>query len=173
MMATRAKMKDVVAVVPRARTPSTEAKLLGANPSSFLGMIIKDIGSVTTDLLGKIKQDTGKGANTSRILAELFMWNWIGKFADSKYDKLLAQAKDEGVLGNLEGLEIGVHGLAESKHFFVTVTVTEPVRRFDPDALCKWALAMYNVPTIIMKEQIDKAKTPTKSQIKITIAERA
>jgi hypothetical protein len=172
-MATRAKMRDVTAIVPQGRTPSTESKITGANPSSFLGMIIKDIGSVTSGLLDKIKQDTGKGANTSRILAELFMWSWIGKYADSKYDKLLTQAKEDGVLGNLEGLEVGNHGLAESRHFFVTVTVTEPVRRFSPEMLCDWALKEYKIPIIVMKEQIDKAKVATKSQMRITIAERA
>jgi predicted NUDIX family phosphoesterase len=61
-----------------------------AVPSSFLGLITKEMGEVTSDLLGGIKQDTGKGANVSRILAELFMWNWIRKYADGKYEKLMS-----------------------------------------------------------------------------------
>jgi hypothetical protein len=143
-----------------------------AVPSTFQGMIAKDMGLVTNQLLGKIKQDTGSGANVSRVLAELFMWNWIRKFADSKYEKLLVAAKEDGVLGDLIGHEPGSYVAAESRHFVVTVNISEPVRRFDPDVLAGWALSAYKIPVIVLKEQIDKAKTPTQSQVRVTITER-
>jgi hypothetical protein len=145
----------------------------GAQPSSFMGMIVKDISGVTSELLGKVKQDVGKGANVSRVLAELFMWNWIAKHAESKYDKLLEKTKRDGVFGELSDLEPGDHALAESKHFFAMANVTEPVRRFSPDMLCQWAFQEHKIPVIVMKEQIDKAKAPTKSMVRIKIAERA
>jgi hypothetical protein len=143
-----------------------------AVPSTFLGLITKEITGVTSDLLGSVKQDTGKGANVSRVLAELFMWSWIRKYAESKYDKLMTKAKDEGMLGDLDNMEPGSHLGAESRHFVLTVSVSEPVRRFDPDTLSAWALSRYKIPIIMMKEQIEKAKVPTKSQVRTTITER-
>lgn len=154
-MQTRAKMKDV-----------------GAMPKTFEGMVAKDIAEATQELLGKIKSDTGKGANASRVLAELFMWNWIRKHADSQYDKLMDQAREEGVLGDTGGLQTGNHIMAESRHFVVMANVTEPVKRFSADALCAWALEKFKIPVILMKEQIEKSKLPTKPQVRVTITER-
>jgi hypothetical protein len=36
-------------------------------------MIAKNITNATTQLLAEVKPDTGKGANVSKALAELFM----------------------------------------------------------------------------------------------------
>ena len=144
-----------------------------AVPTSFLGMIVKDLAGLTQTLLENIKQDTGRGANTSRVLSELFMWKQIASIADSRYEKLMREAKEDGVLGNVAELTPGQHAIAESRHFFVTATVSEPVRKFSPDVLCAWALKAYEIPEILMKEQIEKSKAPTKPQVRITITERA
>jgi hypothetical protein len=157
-MATRSKMKE----------PDGEQ----ATPSTFQGLIVKAMGLVTNDLLSKIKQDTGSGANVSRTLAELFMWNWIRKYADGRYDKLLASAREDGMLGDLDNKDPGSYLAAESRHFVMTVSISEPVRRFDPDVLGEWAFATYKVPVIVLKEQIEKARTPTKSQVRVTVTER-
>jgi hypothetical protein len=166
----RMKMRE--AQKASARPPTTAAQLAGAHPSSFLGLIIKDVTDVTVSLLNKVKMDTGKGANTSMVLSELFMWNWIKKYAESKYDKLLDSAKESGLLES-PGTEPGTSVIAESRHFVVTANVTEPVQRFSPEALAKWAFEEYKIPVIVMKEQIEKAKVPTKPMVRVSIAERA
>lgn len=160
-MATRAKMKQ-----------EAEGQTIARAPTTFEGMIAKDFTDTAMQLLGKVKQDTGRGANTSRILAELFMWNWIRKYSESQYNKLLKDAKADGVVGNVEELGPGNHILAESRHFVTTANVTEPVRRFSPDALCEWALEKFKIPVILMKEAIEKAKQPSSSTVRITITER-
>ena len=144
-----------------------------SEPTSFQGMILKNLGNLTQTLLENIKQDTGRGANTSRVLSELFMWKQISSMADSRYEKLMKEAKEDGVLGDVRELVPGQHAIAESRHFFVTATVTEPVKKFSPNMLCAWALKAYDIPEILMKEQIERAKEPTKSQVRITITERA
>jgi hypothetical protein len=176
-MTSRVRMKELneKVMLQNVRMPTTASVLANAeaNPSSFLGMIIKQLGSSTAKMLDSIKQDTGKGANTSRVLAELFMWNWIMKYAEKRYDTLMALAKEEKVIDDLEELGTGNHTVAESRHFVVTANVTEPVKRFNPDALCQWAFESHKIPIIVMKEQIEKAKLPTKSSVRVTVTERA
>jgi len=176
-MATRAKMKEQETGhrITVTRTPSTSVLLLEAqaNPSSFLGMIIKAVSGAALELLEKVKQDVGKGANVSKVLSELFMWNWIRKFAENKYDTLMDKAKESGVISDASKLEPGNYTVAESRHFVVTAGVTEPIRRFNPDALCQWAFESHKIPIIVMKEQIEKAKLSTKSTVRLTIEERS
>lgn len=167
-MTTRAKMKAIEA----GRAPSVAKQIASSDPKSFMGLVLKRVTETAFELLECIKQDTGRGANVSRVLAELFMWSWIRKYADSKYDKLMEQAKGEGMITDPSGMVSGNHIVAESRHFVMTANVTEPARRFDSDILCKWALAEYKVPVIVMKEQIDKSKSPTKPMVRISIAER-
>ena len=160
-MTTRAKMKAV-----------SEGTQLSATPTTFEGMIAKELASMTGEMLANVKQDTGKGANVSSVLSELFMWNWIRKRAESQYDKLMEQARESGIIGDTSTLAAGNHVVAESRHFVTTAHVSEPVKRFSPEALSLWAYKAYKIPVILMREQIEKAKTPTKPTVRITIVER-
>jgi hypothetical protein len=162
-MATRSKMKAVQV--------SSEQQSGTTQPGTFQGRIVKDLSQLTAELLAKVKSDAGRGANLSSVLAELFMWVQIRNMADGQYERLLEVAKRSGAI-NVSDLETGTHVAAESRHFVVTVAVTEPVRRFDPDVLSAWAHKAYNVPVPLMKEQIELAKVPTKPQRRIVIAER-
>lgn len=162
MMTTRAKMKHA---------DENPEQSSGAQASTFQGRIVKELGRMTSDLLAKVKPDTGRGANLSNALAEMYMWAQIRKMADGHYDRMLENAKGNGVF-ELSNLETGTHIAAESRHFVVTVAVTEPVKRFDPDVLAAWAHKAYNVPVPLMKEQIERAKVPTKPQQRIVITER-
>jgi hypothetical protein len=162
-MATRAKMKESV--------ESGNKEPSGAQASTFQGRIVKELGKLTGDLLAKVKPDTGRGANLSSVLAEMYMWAQISKMADGHYERLMDIAKGNGVI-EVADLETGTHIAAESRHFVVTVAVTEPVKRFDPDVLAAWAYKAYNVPVPLMKEQVERAKVPTKPQKRIVITER-
>jgi hypothetical protein len=171
LMATRSKQRDE-ARTEHARNPSSAEQIASANPASFLGKIIKGVVDTCDDLLGQIKQDTGKGANASRVLAEMFMWAWIKKYAEGKYDKLKKQVEEENVFEDISDRGPGTYIVAESRNFVASANVTEPVRRFSADTLAEWANKQYNIPIIVMKEAIEKAKMPTSSQTRITIIER-
>lgn len=162
-MATRAKMKTV---------GESDEQPSGAQPSTFQGRIVKEVGRVTAELLASVKPDAGKGSNLSSALAEMYMWAQIRKMADGNYERLIEIAKGNGVI-EVTDLDTGTHVAAESRHFVVTVAVTEPVKRFDPDMLAAWAYKAYNVPVPLMKEQVDRAKVPTKPQKRIVITERS
>lgn len=160
-MATRAKMKEA------AEKPEPS----GALASTLQGRIVKELVRMINELLANVKPDTGRGANLSGALAELYVWGQISKMADGHYERLLKTAKSDGVI-DVDDLDTGTHIAAESRHFVVTVAVTEPVKRFDPDVLAAWAFKAYKVPVPTMKEQIEHAKVPTKPQKRITITER-
>lgn len=145
-----------------------------AKPNSFLGKIMMVITEACRSLLQEVPHDakTNKGG----VLAELFMWHWIEAYAAAKYKQVKKDAREQGIL-NLpddedEALIPGSHIIGESRHFVATASVTEPVKRFSGEELAQWFWRNHQIPVIVTKEQIEKAKKPTKSTVKVTIVER-
>jgi len=145
-----------------------------AQPNSFLGKIMSTITAACRDLMQNAPHDnkTNKGV----VLAELFMWKWIEGYAAAKYKQVKKDAKEQGIL-NLpddedDALIPGSHIIGESRHFVATANVTEPVKRFSGEELAQWFWRNHQIPVIVTKEQIEKAKIKTKSQVKVAIVER-
>jgi len=159
----------------RGQPPKTKLEQAqDAKPDSFLGKIMATITENCRDLLRNAPHDnkTNKGS----VLAELFMWKWIEGYAAAKYKQRKQEAKEQGIL-NLpddedDALIPGSHIIGESKHFVATANVTEPVRRFSGEELARWFWINHKIPVIITKEQIERAKKPTRSQVRVAIVER-
>jgi hypothetical protein len=167
-MATRAQAKRPLppGVKP---TISNMERANTADPHSYLGKIVKELNAIETRL---ISQNPDAKDNKGRIIGEIYLWDEIQKIAKSKSDALWDAAEAEGLL-KYDDLSTGQHLVAQSPSFVVTASVSEPVRRFDPDTLAKWLFDNKKIPVIITKEQIERAKIPTKSQTRVAIIEKA
>src|SRR4249920_1669000 len=105
-MTTRAKMKHALAEAVRvARGEGGDKQPSGAHASTFQGRIVKELGRAASDLLANVKPDTGRGANLSSVLAEMYMWAQIRKMADGNYERLMDIARSNGVIDVDNGLE--------------------------------------------------------------------
>lgn len=167
-MATRAQSKRPIppGVKP---TISNLEKANNADPNSYLGKIVKGLNELIDDLQ---KRNPDVRDNKGNVLGEIYLWDEIRKIAAAKSEKLWDAAEANGIL-KYEGLSTGSHLIAQSQSFIVTASVSEPVRRFDADTLAKWMFDNRKVPVIITKEQIEKAKIPTKPQTRVAIMEKS
>lgn len=139
-----------------------------ANPNSFLGKIVKAVNAVAVQLQA-LNPDAKH--NTGRFIGEAYLWDEISKYAEARSKALWEQLETDGVIKS-EKLDPGGHALTESPRFIVSAEVTVPVRRFDPNVFANWLEKYKKVPVIVTKEQLELAKVPTKSQVKMKIIER-
>lgn len=167
-MATRAQSKRPLpeGVKP---TMSNLDKAYNADPNSYLGKIVKGLNGLIAQLQS---QNPDARDNKGNVLGEIYLWDEIRKIAEAQSKKLWDAAEDNKLL-KYDDLPRGSHLIAQSASFIVTAAVSEPVRRFDPDTLAKWFFDNKKVPVIITKEQIEKAKIPTKPQTRVTIMEKS
>ncbi len=155
--------------------PTNIEKAERADPSSFLGKIMRTLMENVRDLL---RHNPDVKNNTGAILGEMFLWKEIEKYSKGRYDSLKKYAKAEKIIDipdeeETDGLAPGDHIIGESRHFVVAAKVTEKVRRFSADVFAQGLFESYKIPVILTKEKIEKSKVPTKSQVKISIMERS
>jgi hypothetical protein len=134
---------------------------------SYAAKIVKALGKLGVN--GTENPDAKH--NTGRALGEIFMWNTVKKYVEGKLDNAWERAQKEGVI-DLNNLAIGEYELASSPTFLATVKVSQPVRRFSPEALATELNKKYKVPLPIAKEMIEAAKVPTKSTVTKSIIEK-
>jgi hypothetical protein len=118
------------------------------------------------------KPDTSKTGNTLHPnLATAYFWRTVRKYAED-HEKAAFQALVE-YLPDVEEAGAGDHELCESQFFKMTASISQPVRKFDEDAL---ALALnkskYKIPLAVTKEFIEACKLPTKGRVSISIIEK-
>lgn len=136
-----------------------------AQANSFLGKIVQTINKATTDLM-QANPDTKH--NTGRQLGEAYMWDEIEKYAAAMSKRVWEKLESDKVITTTD-LTPGGHMIADAPHFTIMAEVTQPVRRFSGDALAKWLEKEKKIPIIVTKEQIEKAKLPTTSQVKLKV----
>ncbi len=108
--------------------------------------------------------------NTGNLLGEYFLWKVVSKYAEAQeetaYKKLLETALFK------VPTEPGRYEVAHSKSFTLSLTVTQPIKRFDPEVLAKkFKDSKYKVPEMYTIEKIDEAKVPGNSQVRKDIKE--
>lgn len=158
--------------IPRSEYEPKESNLVLANkasPQSFLGKIVMAVNDIVASL---IDMNPDKRDNKGRILAEMYLYDELEKYAAAKSKDLWAQAEAQNIYDAKE-LNEGSHILSESPHFVLTADVSKPVNRFDPTVLANWFnKSKYKIPVIVTKEQIERAKVPGKSTTRLKIVER-
>ena len=136
-------------------------------------------GSYTSELVkallrfGKNGTTNPDTSNLGSYLGEAFMWDYIESYAKKQSDTVYNKMEKEG-LYDLDTLAHDQeHVVLQGKLFTLTCRVSQPVKRFNPDAL---ALAMnkkYKIPLPVAKQMIEDAKLPTKPTRTLKIIEKA
>lgn len=134
--------------------------------TSFQAKIIKAL----TDAAFKIASpDT---TNKGTLMSNAFLWDTIQAYAKKQSDiawKKLEEAEiyDVETAGNTPGTFI----LAKATHFTLTLTQSNPVRRFSVDYLAKALKIKYKIPEPASKQLCEEAKQPTKPSKSLNIIE--
>ena len=114
-------------------------------------------------------------SNKGKSLQELFVWKHIGDLASKKYDQLMADLVEDGVMDNYKlNSTPGSYIIGESKTISVGLQVTQPRREFNMDLFCRELERRYHIPPAVTKQLFDAAKQPGNSvSRRITIAEKS
>jgi len=135
---------------------------------SFVARIVKELSRFPDNV---VLPDSRH--NVGKLLAQTFLWDTVAKYAEKQSAQLWDTLRAEGHIPAKDAMQPGDHALAESPHLVCSARVSEPVKRFNGDALAGLLFkSKYKVPLFATKEMIDKAKIPTKSTVTFTIAER-
>lgn len=111
--------------------------------------------------------------NTGSLLGEVFLWDHVRRYAESRCDAAWRAMTKEGLIPDKKTLDPGDHQLTQSPSFAVFARVTHPVKRFSGDELAiLLAKSKYKVPVSTTKELIDQAKVPTSSMVTMKVVER-
>lgn len=125
-----------------------------------------------TKLAIDLRQDTK--SNTGARLCEAFIWQTVAKIAKAQLDSAWASLEKDGLIGDVRQLAPGEHALLTSSQFVANAKVTNPVKRFDANALATMLnKGKYKVPTAVVLEAVEKAKVPGSPQVTKTVAEKA
>lgn len=163
-MAPRTPRKEVKPISSRTVTPAPKTDLDKyvddpSDPKTFLGKIVKDFNELTANLL---KANPDVKHNKGSILGEIFMWNTIAALAKSHSDHAWDRALQNNIIVAPDA--VGEHTVTTSPRFAIECIVTEKVRKFDPDTFAAALKKAFRVPEMRTKEELEKAKVPTKSQ---------
>jgi len=109
--------------------------------------------------------------NSGRLLGEAFLWDEVVRYAEARSKKAWQALETEGHITRPD--EPGEYSLVVSPSFAVTAKVSNPVRRFNVNALAKVLKQKYKVPEPVTVELCEQAKVPTKSSVTYTVAERS
>lgn len=113
--------------------------------------------------------------NVGHTLGELHIWSVIKKLAETKVEDLYKTLQTEGHcdLAEVASRAAGNYEIVTSPKFALVVEVTQPVKRFDVNALSQALLkSKYKVPEHTTKELAEAAKVPTKGQVRKKVVER-
>lgn len=133
---------------------------------SYQAKIIKAL----TDAVFKIASPdkTNKGS----LLANAFLWDTIQSYAKKQSDAAWADLEKAELYDPKDaGDTPGTFVLAKSTHFTLTLTQSNPVRRFSVDYLAKQLKAKYKIAEPISKQLCEEAKQPTKPTKSLNIIE--
>ncbi len=111
--------------------------------------------------------------NTGSLLGDAFMWDKIEAYAKARADAAWLRLAREGIISDKKTLEPGDYELATSPSFVAVAKVTQPIKRFNADALANiLAKSKYKVPVSTTKEYVDLAKVPGSCAVTMKIIER-
>lgn len=145
--------------MPKTATKTTEAKT-SAMPSSFAAVVTKHLNKIA-DVCETHNPDAKH--NVGRGLGVVFFWTAVEKYAKAKKDEAWDALAKEDTIPVTNKLNPGEYMLAESPHFYASVKISNPIKRFDGDVLADALFSKYKVPKPMAKELIDQAKVPTSS----------
>lgn len=112
-------------------------------------------------------------SNIGNLLGSVFLWAEVQRYAAAQVKGAWKALEDSGLTPDNASLSPGEHAIANSPHFVLTYRISEPVRRFDPDALAQSLLkSKYKVPLHTTKELIEASKLPSKSTVTKKIIEK-
>lgn len=109
--------------------------------------------------------------NIGRALSEAFKWDAAAKLCEGRSDAAWKTLASEGII-NKEGLSPGDHTLADSPHFVCLASVTQPVRRFNADALAEEMVKRFKCSRADALMMIEDAKKPASSTVRMKIVEK-
>jgi hypothetical protein len=132
-----------------------------------------DIIKALTKFGGNSTANPDAKHNTGSLIGEAFMWDKIEAYAKSRADAAWLRLAREGIINDKKTLDPGDHELASSPSFLVVAKVTNPIKRFNGDALATLlAKSKYKVPVSTTKELIDQAKVAGNSAVTMKVLER-
>jgi hypothetical protein len=111
-------------------------------------------------------------SNSGKYYGEALVWATLERVAKNKREALWQQMEREGIISAIPP-DPGTYEVGMSPRFVASVTVSEPVRRFNADKLCElFTASKYKVPAPILKEFVEKAKVPSTSSVTKKVIER-
>jgi hypothetical protein len=123
-------------------------------------------------LVGELVQANPDRSNSGKVYGEAYIWETLERVAKKKREALWESMEKDGLVSTIPS-DPGSYELGMSNRFVASVRVSEPVRRFNADELCKLLTnSKYKVPAPIAKEFVDKAKLPSTSSTTKKIMER-
>jgi hypothetical protein len=135
---------------------------------SYEAAIIRALGKLGT---GDTKNPESKG-NVGNHLGDYFLWKTVAKWAEARVEAIYKKMEDDGLVKVPDAP--GSYELLNSDRFTLSAIVTQPVKRFDADALAvSLKKGKYKVPEPYTKEQVEAAKMPGKCTVRKTIKETA
>lgn len=109
--------------------------------------------------------------NKGKSILEAYVWDEMQSFAKGKSDAVWERMEKTGVYE--KPTEAGKYECGESPHFVIKATVSEPVKRFNEEALAKVMEASeYKIPPHKTKEFVGSAKIPGNPMTRLSIVER-
>lgn len=123
-------------------------------------------------LVNQLVEANPDRSNSGRVYGEAYVWETLERVAEKKRKALWEQMEKDGLVQEIPK-DAGSYELGMSARFVASVRVSEPVRRFNADELCRLlSESKYKVPAPIAKEFVDKAKVPSTSTTTKKIMER-
>lgn len=141
---------------------------------SFQAEIVKALNKLS-DLCEKKNPDAeAKNSPHGRLIGMAYFWQKVEAYAEGKKKEAWKNLEEAGFISDdIKDYDPGDYSIGESASFLVTAKVSNPVKRFNADAL-KQALnkSKYKVPLPVAAEMIEAAKLPGNSSVTKTITER-
>lgn len=159
------------------KTASVSPMQAAAPAGSFTIYITRLIAKLADDVMAHCPD--GKH-NQGRAIGEAYFWKALEKYAEIKYLSLMNEdPKKElgvlfssGILPKRDTLAVGAHEkVAESPHFRVHATVSEPRKVFDPETLAKELSKRFKRPESEMLALIAVSRKPGNSSVTWKIEE--
>lgn len=112
--------------------------------------------------------------NKGRLLAMLMLWKRISTLADKKYDSLLKQLVEEGLVKDPKSLSTpGIFVIGEANKLTVEVNVSKPRREFNMEWFALELKKKHKVPEAVTRELFEKAKQEGTTQNRtVTVKEK-
>lgn len=110
--------------------------------------------------------------NKTAAYAEAYMWDFIAATAKKRSDAAWKYLENEALIADYAELPSGEHELGETPTFKVTLKVSNPIVRFNPEDLAETLRkSKYKVPVGETLLAVERAKKPTKGSKTLDIVE--